>query len=52
MELLAELALLIVGAYFLLKDYKDLKHQGKGEKFFRGVMLFIIILLLMSIVLR
>ena len=47
--LIGELAILFVAFHFLFKDYKDAQQGDKVKGFFRGFLIFFILLVLMDI---
>ena len=49
--LIGELAILFVAFHFLFKDYKDAQRGDKVKGFFRGFLIFFILLVLMDILL-
>ena len=49
--LIGELAILFVAFHFLFKDYKDARRGDKVKGFFRGFLIFFILLVLMDILL-
>lgn len=49
--LIGELAILFIAFHFLFKDYKDAQRGDKVKGFFRGFLIFFILLVLMDILL-